>query len=299
MNAANIAARLGGTPGSGAWSRCRCPLHNSSGPSLALRDGDRTLIVKCWGGCDPADVLAELRRLGLLEGNVNGPSPDRTDVERRREAAERERQHRVAGALDLWGESRGPGLIVRRYWLSRGLTIDMSPAIGEHTPLWHTEHGGRRPAMVGLVEHAQRGPVGVHITYLAVDGSAQASVTPRKRSLGPVGGGAVRLAPAAETLLVGEGLETAASGMQATGIPAWAALSTSGMVALVLPPIVHTVIILADNDANGAGERAARAAARRWLAQGRRVRIAMPPVSGTDWNDVLLGLDNRGRSHAA
>ena len=299
MTALEIARALGGARRSGEWHRCRCPLHGSFGPSLALRDGDRTLIVKCWGGCDPADVLADLRRLGLLEGNVNGPSPDRTSIERRREAAERERQHSGAGALDLWGESRAPGLIVRRYWASRGLTIDMPPTIREHTPLWHKEHGGRRPVMVGLVEHAQRGPVGVHLTYLAVDGSAQASITPRKRSLGPVGGGAVRLAPAAETLLVGEGIETAASGVQAAGIPAWAALSTSGMVALVLPPIVHTVIILADNDANGAGERAARTAARRWLAEGRRVRIAMPPVPGTDWNDVLLGTDNRGRSHAA
>jgi putative DNA primase/helicase len=81
--------------------------------------------------------------------------------------------------------------------------------------------------------------------------------------------------------------------MQATAMPAWAALSTSGMVALVLPPIVRTVIVLADHDRSGAGQRAAHAAGARWLAEGRRVRIAMPPEIGTDFNDVLLG-----RSHA-
>jgi integrase len=32
---------------------------------LALRDGNRGLIVKCWAGCDPRDVLAELRRREL------------------------------------------------------------------------------------------------------------------------------------------------------------------------------------------------------------------------------------------
>ena len=77
--------------------------------------------------------------------------------------------------------------------------------------------------------------------------------------------------------------------MQAAALPGWAALSTSGIVGLALPPIVREVIILADHDANGAGERAARAAAARWLAEGRRVRIALPPEPDSDFNDVLLG----------
>ena len=45
----------------------------------------------------------------------------------------------------------------------------------------------------------------------------------------------------------------------------------------------------ADHDANGTGERAAHDAAARWLAEGRRVRIAMPPEPGADFNDVLIG----------
>ena len=106
--------------------------------------------------------------------------------------------------------------------------------------------------------------------------------------LGGASGGAVRLAPAAEALMVGEGVETCVAAMQATGQPAWAALSTSGLTALILPPIVRQVVSLADHDANGAGERAAHKAAQRWLAEGRRARIAMPPEPGTDFNDVLL-----------
>ena len=111
--------------------------------------------------------------------------------------------------------------------------------------------------------------------------------------LGRAAGGAVRLASPTETLLIAEGIETALAAMTATAQPAWAALSTSGLVALVLPPIVRAVIIIGDNDANGAGERAARAAAQRWLAEERRVRIAMPPEPGTDMADVLAG-----RGHA-
>ena len=91
--------------------------------------------------------------------------------------------------------------------------------------------------------------------------------------------------------MVSEGIETGAAAMTATGSPVWAALSTSGMISLVLPrlPLAAAVVILADHDANGAGERAARAAAQRWLAEGRRVRIALPPEPGTDFADLLLG----------
>jgi hypothetical protein len=39
----------------------------------------------------------------------------------------------------------------------------------------------------------------------------------------------------------------------------------------------------------GVGQRAAHDAGVRWLAEGRRVRIAIPPVAGTDFNDVLMG----------
>ena len=68
---------------------------------------------------------------------------------------------------------------------------------------------------------------------------------------------------------------------------------------LVLPPHATSVFIAADHDANGIGECAARNAADRWLAEGRRVRIVLPPVPGSDWNDVLLNKDIREANHAA
>jgi phage/plasmid primase-like uncharacterized protein len=102
--------------------------------------------------------------------------------------------------------------------------------------------------------------------------------------LGPVRGGAVRLAAAGEVLAVTEGIETGLSVQQATGMPTWAALSTSGLTALELPVIVETVIIVADGDAPGIAS--AERAAMRWAHEGRRVRIARPPA-GRDANDLL------------
>ena len=44
-----------------------------------------------------------------------------------------------------------------------------------------------------------------------------------------MGGGAVRLAPAAETLVLAEGVETGLAVQQATGLPTWATLGTSNL----------------------------------------------------------------------
>src|SRR5512132_258922 len=87
-------------------------------------------------------------------------------------------------------------------------------------------------------------------------------------------------------LMIGEGIETCLAAMQATGHPAWAALSTSGLLSLDLPSDARDVIVLADAD--DAGQAAARDAALRWRREGRRVRIAYPP-QGMDFNDMLLG----------
>jgi hypothetical protein len=147
--------------------------------------------------------------------------------------------------------------------------------------------GTYAPAIVARIDGSDGELIGVHRTWLARDA---AGIWRRldRAMLGPAARGAVRLAPAGETLLVGEGVETCLAAMQATGLPGWAGLSTSGLVALILPPLVQTVVIVADNDPNGAGERAARKAETRWRAEGRRVRIYMSPVVGEDAADLVL-----------
>jgi putative DNA primase/helicase len=137
-----------------------------------------------------------------------------------------------------------------------------------------------------IVNGSDNRPVAVHRTYLDPCRPGKADVSPNKLMLGPCRGGAVRLGGISCPLLVGEGIETCLAAMQVTGLTAWAALSTSGMITLNLPLEVADVIVLADGDAPG--ERAAVAAAERWTGQGRRVRIARPPL-GLDFNDVLRG----------
>jgi hypothetical protein len=82
---------------------------------------------------------------------------------------------------------------VERYLRAR--KIDLPPPSSlRYAPLcMHPTARRYLPAMVAMVEHIERGVVGVHRTYLRTDGPGKAAVAPAKASLGPIGGGAVRL----------------------------------------------------------------------------------------------------------
>ena len=178
------------------------------------------------------------------------------------------------------------GTPVETYLHSRGINLVAPDSVRFHPRLKHPS-GGTWPGMVALVARGHDGePLAIHRTFLARDGAGKAPVTPQKMMLGPCRGGAVRLAVPTGKLMVGEGIETCLAAMQATGLPAWAALSTSGLRTLQLPAEIDEVIVLADGDEPG--EAAALDAARRWKREGRTVRIARPPT-GMDFNDVLLG----------
>ena len=176
--------------------------------------------------------------------------------------------------------------MVETYLASRGIELPPPSTLRFHPGLKHPS-GGIWPAMVALVTNGVAGiPQAIHRTFLVRNGASKAPVEPQKMMLGPCRGGAVRLAESADVLLIGEGIETSLAAMQASGNPAWAALSTSGLRGLDLSENVRDVVVLADGD--DPGEAAARDCAVRWRGQGRRVRIARPPP-GADFNDLLNG----------
>jgi hypothetical protein len=211
-------------------------------------------------------------------------------------AADRDDGKRTRAALSIWQSTKSAwGTPVEAYLSSRGLTIPPPPSL-RFAWLKHPS-GNIWPTMVALIRRGADGvPVAIHRTFLAHDGTDKASVERAKLMLGPVRGGAVRLAPASDVLMVGEGIETCLAAMQESGHPAWAALSTSGLRTLDLPPGIVDIIVLADGD--DPGEAAALEAGQRWAREGRRVRIARPP-RGLDFNDLLLGRAPRIKGDAA
>jgi putative DNA primase/helicase len=290
MSAKTIARALGGRRAGATWM-ARCPAHADREPSLSIKDGDGgRVLVRCHAGCNQQRLIATLRSRGLW--TENGPrrfirpapraatsQPDRDDAKRSK------------AALAIWHSAiSADGSLVEAYLASRGLHLPPPPTLRFHAGLKHPS-GGIWPAMVGLVTPASDNTqLAIHRTFLAFNGSGKAPVDPQKMMLGSCRGGAVRLGLPGEVLMVGEGIETCLAAMQATGHPAWAALSTSGLRTLDLPDVVCDVIVLADGD--DPGEAAARACAWRWKLEGRRVRIARPP-QGMDFNDMLVGRATR------
>jgi hypothetical protein len=133
VNAAEIATALGGARRKGRHWRCPCPLHG--GHSLELCDGDNgCVLVTCWAGCDRLDVLAELRRCGLLGEPAVCPlriiSPSR----------EHDNASRIARAMKT-GATRGMALTRSRAGIWRAAAL-------------HSINGYLRYAST----HAARGP---------------------------------------------------------------------------------------------------------------------------------------------
>jgi len=287
MTAERIAFALSGRKVGGGWV-AKCPAHDDRTPSLSIcQTGDNKVLVRCHAGCEQDRVIVALRALGLWSENGSQPSSRlaRRAVGARKPDVDEGKRSDIARGI--WKSSKpASGTLVEAYLASRGIRLRLPGTLRFHAGLKHPS-GGFWPSMVALVENGANGvPLAIHRTFLARDGGGKAPVDPQKMMLGPCRGGAVRLADPVDVLMVGEGIETCLAAMLATGHPAWAALSTSGLRSLELPENVRDVIVLADADE--AGEAAAQHCARSWKRQGRRVRIARPP-RGMDFNDLLLG----------
>ena len=280
-----IAKALGGRKVGAAWM-ARCPVHDDRKPSLSIRDADNKILVRCHAGCEQREVISALWKRGLWAVCTRRLSRRVFPRSIAKHQPDVEDGTRSSAALTIWRSSApAAGTPVETYLAARGLKLPPGPSLRFHAGLRHPS-GGVWPAMVALVSRGTDDtPLAIHRTYLARDGSGKAPIDPSRLMLGPCRGGAVRLAEPDDVLMVGEGIETCLTALQATGRPVWAALSTSGLRALDLPRTIREVIVLADSDKPG--EAAARACALRWARESRRVRIARPP-RGMDFNDMLM-----------
>jgi len=246
------------------------------------------LLVKCFGGCDARDVLAELRRRGLVDAD----SPQRR-VSAPRFAPPPSQHDPDPAALELWRKAKpAGGTVVEMYLRNRGVTIPIPPSIrcGE------TLHLGRfhMPTLVAAVQRPDGKIVAVQQTLLTWGGSkAPAGIT--RITTGALGDGAVRLARADDYLGIAEGVETALSAMQLGGVPCWACLGAGRMHRVLVPDHVHELHVFADADEVGraAAERAAQE------HRHRRVVLRFPPDGFKDWNDYLRSLPHDNRREAA
>ena len=286
MNAAEIAGRLDLKKQLSDY-RGACPACGYHGFSVRQGKGGKTLW-QCWGCSDREAITDALFR--VFGGSWEPPSPRSQNSE---DQQARDRLKRAVGVWERAGQAAGSPAVA--YLDGRCLPdLAVSDALRFTSCTSHPQGGPGLPAMVARVQDAAGETIGVHRTYLRRDGSGKAEVEPAKASLGRIWGGAIRLQPHQPglALIVGEGIESAASAGIFSGLPAWAAISAGNLGGgLLLPPEVRDVIIAADPD--DVGEQRAIQAAWRWQREGRTVRIARTR-SEWDWNELLCRTERVG-----
>lgn len=276
----SVFARLGLTRTKERQWRGACPACGYRNTfCVTLNNNDQSLHYFAACGCDEASLTASIRE--VMGGNAMPPARP-TIVDPVDAAKNRER------ALRMWNSAQEIAGTPAGVYLTRRRVPHLIPSQGLafHPALRDLDSGTPRPVLIGAVLDAEGSFLAVHRTYLSADGLGKAAITTQRATLGAKRGGAIRLDPTASEIVVAEGIETAGSAGIRFSLPAWAAIDAGNLRVLELPPQVGAVLIAVDPDPPG--EAAARRAAERWSAEGRKVRLVRPSVPGKDFNDILM-----------
>ena len=297
MTLHSIVAALGGELYcEGRRANIPAPGHSARDRSVSLLLTDDRVVIHGFGGADWRIVRDHLRDAGLIDqtGRLNGGA-------RRGLSAPTPDPHvRFRVAAELWAGCRSirSGDVADRYLRRRGVGSALNLGFHPGAPISVYRPRGRgRPALVARVSDGEDRLTGVELTYLDPNGHRTAGLRLTRKTVGRVPpGAAVRLAPCAPEMLVGEGVVTTLSAMDRFQLPGWALMAANNLAAWTPPPPVRRLLIAADRGA--AGERAAVRLRRRLKTVGLEVRIRLPDPPFGDWNEVAVDAakgEERGR----
>jgi hypothetical protein len=255
------------------------------------------LVVHCKLAKDRAGAAEWLKAGGWLDassaliyrGETLAQKVKRQEIEAKEVATKR------ACALTIWEASEPLTGSPAYTYLTEARCIPEALLEGVTALRFHSKaplhpnstNGLKYPAMVAKVVGPDGGFVGVHITYLASDGSGKADLpTCRKFCGAGFMAGSVRLGDGPQ-VVVAEGVESAFSVGGALGLSSVAALSAAGVKAWRAWSGVSSVAFAPDIDVSGIGMAAARSCAERLHVSGVKVTgFAIPPNGHNDWNDA-------------
>ena len=247
------------------------------------RGGDVISLVEHIDGISFADAVATLvGNTSRRQAVANRPLPKTSDDD----------AERTAKALAIRREARDPRGTLLEDFAHRKLDLP-EEAAGEAIR-FHPAcpfGGARTAAMVALVRDVNTNePKAIHRTALDTNGCKTSVDGNDRLSLGPVGGGAVKITPDENVTLclgVGEGIESTLSMRFAHEFgesPVWALLSSGEVNAFPVLEGIEALWIAVDHDA--AGTTAAHTCARRWKAASREVFLIKSRHLGDDLNDT-------------
>jgi putative DNA primase/helicase len=278
----------------GNYGICRCPAHDDHEPSLSIRDGDTTVLFKCFAGCEQTAIFNALKHQGEWDEYPQSVAPYNQRGEPN-QPTHLDTISKVKFARRLWQRSsEATDTPATRYLSNRGITLIPPPTIRFLPEAKHSLSGQFLPCMIAAINRWPSTDIAaVHRTFLSSTSSLKASVSSPKMSLGKLSGGAVQLAAASEILGLAEGIETALSAMQLYGDPVWAACG-SNLAGVAIPNSVKHVVVYADS--GEPGRLAAAKAVETFCSQGRDVTLVCPLDGYGDFNDYLVA---KAKSEAA
>lgn len=266
---------------------------------------DLVAAVRCGG--DKVEAIRWARGwLGLGPARGDGsrvaPPPPPPPRDEAAERAKAEKRRERGKGLWLAGEPI-LGTPAEAYLRGRGIdlaALGKAPGALRFNPkVWCAEREMEAPAMLAAIV-AGAATIGVHRTYLAPDGRGgwrKAPIRSAKKVLGQFQGGAIpiwrgasdrplREAPAGDTVAICEGIEDALTiAMHAGEWRVITCVSAGNMGGIDLPPAITEVVLCLDRDGENQAVKAARErAVRRYQAEGRLVREALPPEGFKDFN---------------
>lgn len=247
---------------------------NRRRPVLRVWFADPGFISYTCARCGASGYARAIGRAEITPPRKAQPTPKiNTDPARQRDKAQW-----------LWQQSRSiEGTPARAYLRQRGITAALPATLRYLAP----RKSGHRHALISAfcvpfepvpgVLHVPA-VAGIHLTLLKPDGSGKACTDRDKIMLGPSSGFPIVVAPMGESLAlaVAEGIETALSISQASGLSTWAAGSAGRLPALAerIPNFVECVTIAAEPD--DAGRCGAENLATRLVRRGVEVRWGTP-----------------------
>ncbi len=244
------------------WLTC-CPVHGDEKPSLSIRDkggssGPPDITVKCHAGCDFRAVKDEIRARGLMPKWEPASKQQRPHNGSKTSAEERKKNL----VPYIWKQSRKDTEaqeVIKAAFAFRGIDLEEI-----HPNMRLNEYKGKRSIVCAMqypleTKDAEE-PLALHMTLLNTKGEKTGT-----RYQGEKKGLAVLLYNDDDRLIIGEGLETTLSAIQATKYSGMVCGDAGNLAAVTrITDRFSKVYILVDSDTkekNCTGQRAALEAA--------------------------------------
>lgn len=288
-----------------------CPLCGGKDRARCHNDFDQSggvLCNQCDGGFDGIETLKWANGWSFKEaveaievhlGFIDGQAPKIKLIPKSEPPVEKDWEVEKQRLKKIWDETEPDNGRIAEYFQFRGLDIAVPPTLRLHPKLTYIHEGPyvQFPCMIARITHNDE-TVGIFRTWLDETRPGKADVSKPKKSwkcTDKLNGGAIELFPAepSRPLVLCEGIETALAVRQMMELPTWACMSARLLEEVEVPTGVSEVIIAGDLDRNGKGQEAAEQLAQRLHAEGKQVKVALPPEplpegsKSLDWLDVM------------